>query len=642
MRLLSTTLQCYLTATVITTFALLVFASTPIAHAEGVSPHGLGAENLNVGGPVVSDEAGLPFALDSFNGLELRDSVDENGESNGLDLVRRYPKTGTSLANNNFQEKPIEAGETQWWYITKEVVNGRKAAAVKGLPAFLNSRGLDDSTEIEHELRRRDLEKRSSTVYLSLTTCQKPTSNDTVEPGSFPQLEVYVSLSEKLQEPGPGKNDTLQNKTTAAGGYVGIEFDADGDVFIGVSAPNSTAWSGSYKYQIAASIDALFHAVDDDHPFLHFVDADNSAALLVTDNLTLSDPNSTNYQQWMSITPPYTMFAHNTNGTALAGLERSFCALDELAQMGRISNSVDVSMTSRGLGNKPKEQFYITGLNRSSTYDGILAMVGNSTLSGNGVVGGGGKVWMPMNFTTKAGWYRPCHCHYIQQLTESDDNCAVLFNLSFCSEVAYAVPSNPNLSVSALRDIYDNNAQSYYQNFTYSLQQIQCDAEQDSMFSLTVGCDDCAQAYKQWLCSVRVPRCADFSSNESFLMVRNAGQDFINGSSLPKDSPYRQSAVTNSSRNTLIDTEIQPGPYKEILPCQDICHSLVRSCPMSLGFGCPTGQWLNASYGYRNSNGDITCSYLGAAYYLNVGAKLGIWGSVYMLFGMWGVWWALW
>lgn len=641
MRLLSTTLQCHLTATVITTF-LLVLASIPTAHAEGVSPHGLGAENINIGGPVVSDGAGLPFALDSFNGLELRDSVDEDGESNGLDLVRRYPKSGTSLANNDFQEKTIEAGDTQWWYITTEVVNGKNAAAGKGLPAFLNSRGLDDSTEIEHELRRRDLEKRSTTVYLSLTTCSKPISNNTADPGSFPQLQVYVSLSEKLQEPGPGENDALQNMTTAAGGYAGVQFDADGDVFIGVSAPNSTAYSGSYRYQIAASIDAFFHQVDNNDPFLYFVDADNSAALLVTNNLTLSEPNSTNYQQWMNLQPPYTMFAHNINNTALAGLEQSFCALDELSQVGRISNSVEVGMTNRGLGNKPKEQFYITGLNRSSTYDGILAMVGNSTLSGNGVIGGGGKVWLPMNFSTKAGSYIPGAITYVKLTINLDDNCAVLFNLTFCSEVAYAVPSNPKLSVSALRDIYDDNARSYYQNFSYSLQQIQCNASQESMFSLTVGCSDCADAYKQWLCSVSIPRCADFSSNDTYLMVRNAGQDFINGSSLPENNIYRQSAVTNVSRNTLIDTKIKPGPYKEILPCLDVCHSLVKSCPMSLGFGCPTGQWLNASYGYRDPNGDITCSYLGAAYYLNIGARMGIWGSIYMLFGMWGVWWALW
>lgn len=231
---------------------------------------------------------------------------------------------------------------------------------------------------------------------------------------------------------------------------------------------------------------------------------------------------------------------------------------------------------------------------------------------------------------------------FITNHHHADDNCAVLFNLSFCSEVAYAVPSNPKLSVAALRDLYDTNAQNYYTNFSYSLQQIQCNASQESMFSLTVGCDDCALAYKQWLCSVGVPRCADFSNNASYLMVRNAGQDFINGTSLPADSPYRQSVSTNSSRVQLIDTEIKPGPYKEILPCLDVCHTLVKNCPISLGFNCPTGSWANSSYGYRDANGDITCSYLGAAYFLNLGAKMGVWGSVYMLAGIWGIWWALW
>ena len=204
------------------------------------------------------------------------------------------------------------------------------------------------------------------------------------------------------------------------------------------------------------------------------------------------------------------------------------------------------------------------------------------------------------------------------------------------------MPSNPNKTVDELRSIYDSYASQYWKNFDYSLQQIQCKADEESMFSLAVNCTDCATAYKQWLCSVSIPRCADFSSNDSYLLVRNAGQDFINGSALPKNSPFRESVVTNQSRNPIIDSKIKPGPYKEILPCQDICYSLVKNCPTALGFGCPTGKWLNASYGYRDPNGDITCSYLGAAYYLSKGAKLGIWASVYLLVVMWGAWWALW
>jgi calcium channel MID1 len=77
--------------------------------------------------------------------------------------------------------------------------------------------------------------------------------------------------------------------------------------------------------------------------------------------------------------------------------------------------------------------------------------------------------------------------------------------------------------------------------------------------------------------------------------------------------------ATNSSRNPLIDQTIEPGPYKEVLPCEDLCYDLVQSCPAILGFGCPIrGKGLELSYGKRsNDSGIITCSYLGAAYYLS-------------------------
>ncbi|KAJ5373629.1 hypothetical protein N7517_005635 [Penicillium concentricum] len=600
-------LQCYLTATISAIF--LLFALTcDFAYAD--TPHGLDTENtLTLRGAVPSDGAGLPLALDSFNGLELRDSVDEDGESNGLELVRRYPNAAKALGNNQFAQGELNIGDVQWFYLPSDVVNGKHDPEGTGLPAYMNGTAKD-SHHSTRELRKRDedFSKRAmTTVYLSLTTCQKPLANKTSPENEFPQLQMYVSNSQKLEQPGPGKDDSKQEIHTAVGGYLGITIDTDTDVFIGVAAPNSTDYMGSYKYQIAASIDDFFHNIVEDDPNLLFIDADVSAALLVTNNLTHSESNTTNYKQWMNLVPPFTMFAHNINDTALQGLEKSFCALDELSQMGRISNSTEVGMTSRGLGNKPKEQFYITGLNQSSSYSGLLAMIGNSTASGNGIIGGGGKVWKPMSFTTK-----------------TDNNCAVLFNLTFCSEVAYAVPSNPDLSVDELRTIYDDHAAAYYQNFSYSLQQIQCNATQESMFSLAVDCDDCARAYKEWLCVVTIPRCADYSHPKNFTHVRNAGQAFINGSSLPDDSPYRKSVAMNSSRNPIIDEKIKPGPYNEILPCRDICHTLVKSCPSALGFGCPEGLMMNSSYGSRD--GDVTCSFLGAAYHLNLGVKLGAWG----------------
>lgn len=395
-------LQCYLTATISAIFLLFTLVCNSVVYAD--SSYVFDAENtLNPQRAVLSDGAGFPYALDSFNGLELRDIVDENGDSNGLELVRRYPNDAKALGNNQFALGELQTGAVLWFYLPGDVVNGKHDAKGKGLPAYINGTNEDYWT---HELRKRDedlSERAMTTVYLSLTTCDKPHTNITNLQGGFPQLEVYVSNSRNLQKPGPGKDDSRQDKHTAVGGYVGITLTADSDVFIGVAAPNSTDYTGNYAFQIAASIDAFFHNVVDDQPNLHFIDADITAALLVTNNLTQSKSNSSNYKEWMDLVPPYTVFAHNSNDTSLEGLERSFCALDKLSQVGRISSSTEVGMTNRGLGNKPKEQFYITGLNQSSSYSGLLAMVGNSTASGNGIIGGGGQVWKPMNFTTKAG-----------------------------------------------------------------------------------------------------------------------------------------------------------------------------------------------------------------------------------------------
>lgn len=205
-----------------------------------------------------------------------------------------------------------------------------------------------------------------------------------------------------------------------------------------------------------------------------------------------------------------------------------------------------------------------------------------------------------------------------------------MYNLSFCSEVAYAVPANPNKfsPTTGLQDLaatYDQNAAAMYQLFYYSLQQIPCDTTSDAQYSLARNCDDCAHAYKQWLCAVTIPRCEDFSNLSPWLKPRNTAQNFVNGSSLTfaandaTGQALLNSVATNQSRNPLIDSAIAPGPYKEVLPCEDLCYDLVQSCPAILGFGCPIrGKGLEQSYGSRsNDSGIITCSYLGAAYYLS-------------------------
>ena len=65
----------------------------------------------------------------------------------------------------------------------------------------------------------------------------------------------------------------------------------------------------------------------------------------------------------------------------------------------------------------------------------------------------------------------------------------------------------------------------------------------------------------------------------------------------------------------MIDRDIQPGPYREVLPCVDLCYSLVQSCPASLQFVCPLqNHGLNYTYGTQQGNDPtaVTCSFPGA------------------------------
>jgi calcium channel MID1 len=198
------------------------------------------------------------------------------------------------------------------------------------------------------------------------------------------------------------------------------------------------------------------------------------------------------------------------------------------------------------------------------------------------------------------------------------------------------VPGNPNNfpNFTSLAAFYDNATQAQYQFFQNGLAQTPCETTSSAQYSLEKTCDDCITAYKEWLCSVMMPRCTDFSSTLPWLQERAMGQPFPNGTMLdPALVTFaNQSLFLNGSRNPQIDTEVVPGPYKEILPCNDLCYNIVRSCPSTLGFACPLPGRIgyNHSYGQKPQgsqalNGkitDLTCNYPGAAYYLSAGGRM--------------------
>ena len=482
-------------------------------------------------------------------------------------------------------------------------------------------------------------------VFLTFNTCLQPNgrTDAALDP---PALQVYVSNTTANRSPGPGVKGKFQIAVPVDQGFGALDFNATGDVWVGVSAPelptsrtsmyvSDTAWN----FELVLSTEKPYHGYIEDQ-FLYLVDTDDSTALLITGNMTATSSLTGGVDETMSdadlltITSddgyPYQMFAQNkAQKSRFSGLEKSYCAVRQHAQ--KKAGDTDVSITTRGMGGLPKQQFLMKELNRSSSYYGYLTRPADpksGTLEAD-TQNTAGILWKPMELHTKI-----------------DGNCRIIYDLPFCSEAAYAVPSNPTLSqfgdAKNLTAFYDGLAELWWGNFSVSLQQIQCNASSDASYSLVRNCDDCAAAYKNWLCAVTIPRCMDYSSDLPYLAPRSESKLFWNGTAgawakhaytTPltdeEEEEWQRETGTDTplekaiSRNQEIDRSVMPGPYKEIKPCKDLCWKLMQDCPSSLGFACPQegSRGLEMSYGERDPSGDVTCSYLGAVYFLSAAGR---------------------
>lgn len=495
------------------------------------------------------------------------------------------------LANNAPGSLNINQGDTDFWTFPSKALSGNFSAQTPGLPSPLQGQ-YSPPTPADGE----------RILYISLTTCIQPSPKSAKPNGAPDQLKLYVSTSSTNQKP---KSSDGALAVPVDGGFGWLNISVKSDVFIGVVAPLNGDFSGFYNYQLTASIDGFYASYYNERNGF-FIDSDTNSALLYTNDTTSENNSSSSvFNSWMSKPPVFSMFVYNQNDPRILGIQNSYCALKNWAPVQSLG-AIGTSMTLIGDG-RPKQQFHATDLNGSSSYYGTTVITGNSTALGNGVVNGGGTVWNPVNFTTKSGDFFVYLDSSLFLTCFPDNNCALVFNLTFCTSVAYAAPSNPKIAASSptLGAKYDEYAASMYTNFSRSLAQIPCNTTSSAQYSLARNCTDCDTAYRQWLCAVSIPRCEDFSNNASYLQPRALNQTFINGtngSTSSSDPLFSHTNVSRSyyggSRNPMIDTDIQPGPYKEILPCKDLCYDLVRSCPAALQFGCPLeGHGMNYSYG---------------------------------------------
>ncbi|KAH6648916.1 stretch-activated Ca2+-permeable channel component-domain-containing protein [Truncatella angustata] len=524
----------------------------------------------------------------------------------------------TSLTNNEKRNLNLNEGTSVAFVFEVASISGREAdhSGVSELRKRTDgTQGPDALEDDENGEEVAELRPRATkTLWISANTClqpDRPEANSTaMDP---PQLTLYVSTSTKNDSPGPGAPPDEQKTVVFKEGAVMYNTTFTDDVYFTVTAPNVSEWFTSYLYNVdvAASVDQSYHTYDEtSDPDLVWVDSDAGAALLMTGNLT-------NSSAVILSRAPYTMFAFPQGDVTVNGVRNSYCGLKEYAAIGGSkstlpTNMLSTGLTRRGEGNVTKQEFFITGLNKSSIYEAILVQEPDtgSLSTRDNVAGGGGVVFRQTEFDTK-----------------STDTCMVISNLTFCDQTAYSVPGNEQKyggeKIQDLKDFYDNYAKEMYDNFSKAMMQIQCDVANTSKYSLAKTCDDCKSAYKNWVCSVAIPRCEDFSNPDDFLQMRNIMAKFPDGTSVEPSiiEQYGNMVAFNSSRVPNIDEKVQPGPYKEVLPCDDLCYSLVQSCPAALGFACPLPGMtaFDTSYGTRqresNSTSNVTCNYPGSAHY---------------------------
>lgn len=619
-----------------TTMLVLVLfsASFPTAYSYDGSSVRLG---IPLGGgfePVLGEGEGSCSSIDEGN-------CDWEDVSQGLGLgmgVKRDTEILRGLGNGVPGRYNLQSGDINYWVLEPTELFG------------------DDLNARDEPRRRRDGEygKRQDRppikVYLTFNTCLQPQPNAALpefqRPTSPPPaLQLFMSNSSDNTTPGPAATTKAQTAIPVVGGFASLTMNASGSIWVAVYAPrvsNVNQWQEVWNYELVLSTTKPYHGYVDDQ-FLYLVDTDDNAALFITGNMSTTASREggvdedANGAELLSHPPPYTMYAQNMDVfSRFSGLEHSYCAVTKLAQVR--PSSLDSSMTARGLGNLPKEQFHLRELNRSSTYLAFLARPGSNDSTDTS-----GTLWRALRISTK-----------------KDGNCQIIYNLPFCSEVAYAVPSNPTLfSMGQLMTFYDDIAASWHKNFSYSLQQINCNVSKVSAYSIARTCTDCDKAYKNWLCAVTIPRCMDWSSTLPYLAERATTELFYNSSSTalqlyPYTPPLTPAQVTKHnatvgnmtgkvlSRNKQIDIVVRPGPYKEIKPCLDLCWMLVQGCPSSFGFACPDPESSGAalSYGEREG-GDVTCSYLGAVYLQNGASRWNVGGGAIWLVGV-VVWFLAW
>ncbi|KOG96887.1 Mid1p [Saccharomyces eubayanus] len=473
----------------------------------------------------------------------------------------------------------------EWTPILSNLTAGKKDSFVFTIDAESSGYGFAPTYEV--------------LMFISGNICDMPENITGAE------LMIYYSFNESvLDNPGIGQSAVFQNGYIQALAISPVQSSSSNatstysNLYVVTELVNATTkqplsssdTSGIWEYRLSISENDLVFQWDV-RPWVEVLDTDMHSALLSTGNVTADAKVYHNYSIYDPSLYDLYVYSYEESTRLNENYNLSLCAVKNgphLVSSQDTSNSTVTTNSTNPLestdliiqkkiteyGGSVSEMFYITGLNGSTTYTAYLT---KKISNGDGLSNVGGVLFSQVYFTTK-----------------STNACSLIFDLDFCSDVAYSVPTS-SFSVenkTLMAQTYDHIAEALYSNFSKALQLVSCDADKDARYSPIMACEDCAEAYRDWVCAVSIPRCSTLYSK------------------------YFTHRDKTQNRNDYLNRYIKPlDDYYEILPCIDMCYTLVRNCPSDFGFACPndksTEDLLYESYNFYMDVDYATCNYIG-------------------------------
>ncbi|KAL9931833.1 hypothetical protein V8E36_009383 [Tilletia maclaganii] len=417
---------------------------------------------------------------------------------------------------------------------------------------------------------------------------------------------VDPSLVADANAPGPNAQDgngIQQTHITGGASLIQLRIDRDADkVFtLGVWPPQDLrdVSNGTWSVRVTASIYVAPESVSL-YEGVSLDDTDWSSAI-VTSRM-LPNTSVTNTSQHLS--PNVSVYVLPSDGPVALNqyFNSSLCALEEAFAAFNSSGIVyfNTSETSRGMTNLriggpfTKGGIDANALNSISRVQIKIVELSPATNY---------TVWMrytqPQFPRVPLGVMDSILYPAIKMLTKSSPNCRLVSDLDFCPSVAYSIPIAPGIETAVAIAAANLTITPNMANFTRMINTFPCGDPYFGSYSVVSTCEDCKNAYRDWLCAVVLPRCTDPIAPElsaaSQLGTELTGAPTGTNTRLLPYIVNRNVEGSNNgttpSRRPYIDKLLRPGTYGELLPCIYTCHFVSRACPPINGWSWTCPQW---------------------------------------------------